>query len=244
MNAANHEKIMYLVPGVGLKPEELERRRRVLNSFTSHGFSVDIAAVATGPLSIESYCDEYVCVQPALELAIKCEEKGYAAVIIGCFGDPGIEALREAMRIPVVGPGETSMHVASMLGYGFSIITILKNVVNPLKTLARKLSLEDKLVSVRVIDKPVLSLYDDVESTKKRLLDEGRKAVEQDGADTLVLGCMSEAFLGLSEYLQNELGVPVVNPVGVSVKTAELLIVNKISHSKVAYPPPPKKIVV
>ncbi len=243
MNLENR-RIMYLVPGVGLKHEELERRRRVLNSFASQGFSVDIAAVSSGPLSIESYCDEYVCVQPTLELALKTEQTGYDGIIIGCFGDPGIEAFRETLKIPVVGPGEASMHVASMLGYGFTIITILKNVVNPLKVLARKLSLEDKLVSVRVIDKPVLSLSENVENTKIRLLEEGEMAVKEDGADTLVLGCMSEAFLGLSEFLQEKLGVPVVNPVGVSVKTAELLVVNRLSHSKLAYPPPPKKLVV
>jgi len=238
----NNHKILYLVPGIGLSFEELQRRKRILNSFAGSGFIVDIKAVKDGPLSIESYCDEYVCVPPMIDLVMKGELEDYDGLIVGCYGDPGVEAMREMLTIPVVGPGEASMHVASMLGYQFSIITILKNVINPLKIMARKLGFEDRLTSVRVINRPVLSLGENVELTKSLLLKEGREAVERDGADTLILGCMSEAFLGLSEYLQQELDVPVVNPVGVSVKLAELLITNNLRHSKAAYPFPPKKI--
>jgi len=235
-------KILYIVPGIGLPYEELERRKKILNSFACNGFHVDIEAVKEGPASIESYCDEYICVPDTMRLAVNAEKRGYDAIIIGCFGDPGIEAIREALTIPVVGPGEASYHVAAMLGYKFSVISILKNVVNPLKVLAKKYDLENRLVSIRVIDKPVLNLSDNIEETKRALLVEGRKAVEENGADTLILGCMSEAFLGFAEYLQEELQVPVVNPVGVSVKIAELLSENKLSHSKIAYPFPPKTI--
>jgi allantoin racemase len=235
-------KILYVVPGVGLSSEELQRRRVVLNSFASNSFVIDISSVKNGPLSIESYCDEYVCIPPTIELAADAQSRGYEALIIGCYGDPGIEALRELLTIPIVGPGEASMHIAAMTGYQFSILTILKNIVNPLKNLAKKLSLEDKLASIRVINKPVLSLRENIGETKERLLKEGREAIEKDGADTLILGCMSEAFLGLSDYLQEELGVPVINPVAVSVKIAELMIISNLRHSKVAYPPPPKKI--
>ena len=238
------KRILYLVPGVGLPINELERRRGILNSFAGNGFTIDIEAVREGPASIESYCDEYLCIPDSLRLAIEAEKRGYDAIIIGCFGDPGIEAMREALTIPVIGPGESSFYVASMLGYQFSVVSILKNIINPMRMMAKKLSLEDRLASVRVIDKPVLELGTDVEETKKALLREGKKAVEEDNADTLVLGCMSEAFLGFAEYMQEELGVPVVNPVGVSVKMAEMMIVNRLSHSKKAYMPPPKTIPV
>jgi allantoin racemase len=244
LNGMEGGRILYLVPGVGLPPEELERRRQILNSFTSTGFMVDVEAVKEGPASIESYCDEYVCIPDTLRHAINAEKRGYDAIIIGCFGDPGIEAVREALRIPVIGPGETSFHIAAMLGYQFSVISILKNIVNPLKVLAKKLGLKEQLMSIRVINKPVLSLAENIEETKRALIIEGRKAVEEDDADTLILGCMSEAFLGFAEHMKEELGVPVVNPVGVSVKMAELMLMNRLSHSKKAYPFPPKTIYI
>ena len=51
---------------------------------------------------------------------------------------------------------------------------------------------------------------------------EGKKAIEEDGADVLIPGCMSMAFLGIAEDVQKELGIPVLNPAAVALKTAEL----------------------
>lgn len=220
---------------------ELSRREKVLNSFATKQFSVDVRAISEGPAAIESYSDEYLSVPDSIRLAREAERSGYVAVILGCYGDPGIEALRESLEIPVVGPGETSLYTAAMLGHEISILTVLKNIVHPLKLLALKAGLQERLASVRVIGRPVLSVGADIEGTKRALLKVGRAAIEEDGADTLVLGCMSEAFLGLSAVLQKELTVPVVDPVGTSVKMAGLLLANGLTHSKRAYPPPPRR---
>lgn len=233
-------KILYIVPGIGLSTSELERRKRILNEFTSDGFNIDIRSTTVGPEAIESYCDEFLCVPDTLRVAIEAERNQYSAIILGCFGDPGIEALRESLTIPVIGPGEVSMHFASMLGRKFSIVTVLRNVVAPLEDLARKIGLIDRLASIRVINRSVLSIEDKSEEVGKELVKAGRIAID-DGADTLILGCMSEAFLGLSNKMQDELGVPVVDPVGTSVKFAEALITNKLTHSKLAYPYPPRR---
>lgn len=238
------ERVLYIVPGVGLSQEEQNRRKKILNTFTNGKFQVDVRAVRDGPASIESYYDEFLSVPPTVNLAREAEKEGYNAVIIGCFGDPGIEALREVLHIPVVGPGEASLYVAAMLGHRITIVSILKNIIEPLRTLTRKLGLIEKLASVRVIDKPVLSVGEDPEDTKRALIDAGRAAIQKDGADTLVLGCMSEAFLGFAEDMQKTLDVPVVNPVAVSVKLAELFLDARLSHSKRAYPVPPKKLIL
>jgi allantoin racemase len=235
------DRVLYIIPGVGLPDQELSRREKVLNTFADNQFRVDVRAVREGPASIESYYDEYLSVPDSVSVAKEAEKSGYVAVIMGCYGDPGTEALREMLEIPVIGPGETSLYTAAMLGHEFSILSVLKNIIHPLKMLALKVGLQDRLSSVRVIDKPVLSVGDDIEGTKRALLRAGRAAVSEDGADTLILGCMSEAFLGLAADLQRELKVPVVDPVGTSVKMAELILANGLTHSKKAYPPPPRK---
>ena len=71
------------------------------------------------------------------------------------------------------------------------------------------------------------------------VLDGGRRALAA-GADTLVLGCMSMAFLGVAERLSEELGVPVVNPARTALKTAELLVGSGLTHSPRAFPTPRK----
>jgi allantoin racemase len=228
-------KILYVVPGVGLDKQELLRRRSILNSFATPPNTVEVEAVEQGPESIECFYDEYISVPNTIKLVAKAEREGYSAVIIGCFGDPGIEAAREIASIPIVGPGETSLLFASILGHRFSILTVLRNVFPTLERIAEGLGVIKRIASMKEVGMRVLDLADDVEKTKRRLLEIGREAVEEDDADALVLGCMSEAFLKLDKELEKELHVPVVNPVAASVKMAEALISMQLTHSKKAY---------
>ena len=234
-------RIAYIVPGVGLDSQELERRREFLNRICSSGNQVNVLAVTEGPLSIESYYDEFISVPETLKLVADVEKRGYDAAVIGCYGDPGIDAARELVRIPVVGPGESSMLVACSLAEKFSIITILPNVLSGLRKQARALGLETRLASVRSIGIPVLELRARFEEAKRAMIEEGRRAIEKDDAHGLILGCMSEGFLGVAEEMSRNLGVPVVNPVKVSVKMAELLAGTQLTHSPLTYMKPPPK---
>jgi allantoin racemase len=240
----NEVKILYLVPGAmtrtNLGTEELERRKQILQSRAQEGSIVDIADTDQGPRSIESAYEEYLSVPAAAEKAIQAEKQGFDGIILGCFGDPGLEALRELLVIPVVGPGEAAMHVASMLGDQFSIVTVLDSVVPSLERLARVVGLDRKLASVRAVNIPVLELRRDPGATTQRMIAESEKAVREDRADAIVLGCMSMAFMGVSGRMQESLGVPVVNPAFVSLKLVEGLVGAGLTHSKKAYPFPPK----
>ncbi|MEM2883030.1 MAG: aspartate/glutamate racemase family protein [Nitrososphaerales archaeon] len=228
-------KILYAVPGIGLDKQELSRRMNILNSFATPPNIVVVEAVEQGPESIECFYDEYISIPNTLRLIAKAEREGYDAAIIGCFGDPGIEAAREIASIPIIGPGETSLLFAATLGHKFSILTVLKNVFPTLEKIADGLGVSKKIASMKEVGLRVLELSSDIERTKKRLLEIGREAVEEDDADALILGCMSEAFLRLDKELEKELRVPVVNPVAVSVKMAEALVAMQLTHSKKAY---------
>jgi allantoin racemase len=87
----------------------------------------------------------------------------------------------------------------------------------------------------------VLDLARQREEAFQKITAVGKQAMEEDGADVLVLGCMSMAFLGITDELQHRLGIPVVNPVTAALKTAELLVAINLTHSKRAYPFPPKQ---
>lgn len=232
-------RILYLVPGPlsrarGL--EELERRRSLLQEWAFAGTGIGIAENPDGPGSIESAYEEYVSVPGSMRLAAAAEPEGYDAIILGCFGDPGLDGFREILSIPIVGPCEASMHLAAQLGHAFGIVTVLDSVVEPLRKLARIAGLDTRVAAVLACDIPVLELHDDSYDAVREACEEALAA----GADTLVLGCMSMAFLGVAERLSEELGVPVLNPARVALKTAEALTSGGISHSKRAYPVPPK----
>jgi len=167
---------------------------------------------------------------------MEAEKGGYDAVVDHCFGDPALHAARECVRIPVVGAGETSMMLASLLGHKFSVLTVLKETAPQVKRLARSIGVEEKLASVRFIGIPVLQLDENVQSTKTAFMETARKAIDEDDADVLCPGCT-----GLSMWASEwgeELGVPVLDPGGVALKTAETLVKLKITHSARSYPRP------
>ncbi len=220
---------------------EVERRRDVLNRFAADDVTVEVATPQSGPLSIESDVDAALAVPAILDSIQKGEADGFDAAIISCFGDPGLEAARELVSIPVLASGLCAMHAATTLGQRFSIISPRDNVGRP-REQARRYGLENFFASSRGIGLSVLELAGDREDCLTRMTDAARCAVDEDGADVLILGCMSMAFHDVAPKIQERVGVPVINPVPASLSMADYLVRNGLAHSKRAWPTPPKKM--
>lgn len=238
-------KVVYVVPGPMGRTEEgrteMERRLTLLRRYAAPGTEMDILDVDDGPASIESLYEEYLSIPNTVEKMIEAEKEGYDAAILGCYGDPGLDAMREVTeQMVVVGPGEAGVMAAAMCGHRFSIITVTTSIINALHHLVEKVGVAKKLVSVRAIETPVLELAKDRDVTVDKLVEEGRKAIEVDRADTLILGCMSMGFLGVAEEMSEALQVPVINPGKISLKIAEAVVGAGLHHSKLAYACPPK----
>ncbi|MDH5780971.1 MAG: aspartate/glutamate racemase family protein, partial [Dehalococcoidia bacterium] len=141
------------------------------------------------------------------------------------------------------GPGSISMLCAADLAHRFSVVTVLENVVTILENRVMEVGLGSKLASVRFINIPVLDLTD-VKKLTRALVDESIKAIAEDGAHAIVLGCTG--MLGVADDLSDALkkkgyGVPVIYPVAVAVKYLEMLIALGLKQSKKTYMPPPDK---
>jgi allantoin racemase len=215
-------------------PHEVERRRQVLQESAAGATEVAVEPTATGPAAIESAHDAAIVVPELVRLAPLAEQRGYAAIIIGCYSDPGIDALRELVKIPVIGPGAASLHLAAQLGTRLSILTPAGRGFGRVAARLRALGLADLLASVRGIGLSVMDLAQQTPGALDKAAAAARLAVDQDGADVLVLGCMSMAFLpGICEDLGERVGVPVVNPVIAGLKTAEMVAGMKLAHSPV-----------
>lgn len=213
-------------------------RAEYLQSHASSGVTVEARAPRGGPETIESMTDEYAYIPGVLDVVRLAETDGFDGVITGCFGDPGIDAARELVAIPVLAPGETSMLAACMLGHSFSIVTVLDSVVRPLKRLAQAVGVSDKLASVRVIGVPVMTVRTEHDRVFQMAIAACRRVVEEDDADVIVMGCGSLSFYAAE--LAAEVGVPVINPLLTSLRAAEMLVGAGLTHSKRAYPAPPK----
>jgi allantoin racemase len=211
------------------------------------GTEISNVFVRSGPASVESAYDEALAAPEVIARVREAEEEGMDAVIINCFGDPGLDAAREVVSIPVLGPCEASMHVAAMLGHKFSVITVLERLVPELELHAQKYGVGCKLASARSVDLPVLDLEKGREQFVGRMVEKAVEAIEEDGAHVIVLGCTGLA--GLDAQVKDGLRdkgyeVPVIDPASIALKVAEALIDSKLAHSKRTYPYPPEKEIV
>ena len=182
----------------------------------SDGPSIDCLTLKDGPPGIETQRHVDSVVGPLCDL-IEREGNNTDAFVIACFSDPGLHSARETTTRPVMGISESGITTALTLGEKFGIIAILPKVVTRHKRYIRQMGLEGRLAGDRAIGVGVtgLSAEEEVES---RMTAVGRKLIEEDGADTLIMGCA-----GMARYrhrLEDTLGVPVIDPSQAAVADA------------------------
>ena len=237
-------RIAYLIPGpmhrTSLGAAEVERRASKLREWSAPGTEISVRTADSGPASIESMYEEYLAIPYLAGLVNDVEKENYDAAIIGCFGDPGMDGLREISDMLVVGPASASIALATTLGHRFSFVTVTGSIVPALRRLTWESGSLDALASVRYIETSVIAINQDHDAAVERMLEQGQKAIDEDGADTLVLGCMSMGFLDVAERMTAELGVPVINPSKAALKLAEATLALDLTHSRRAYHTPPK----
>ena len=170
-----------------------------------------------GPASIEGHYDEALAAAGVAE-QVRLADPAPDAVVIACFGDPGLDAAREATDAPVLGIAEAAFHAASLLATGFSVVTTMTRTCVIAERLLQRYGFERSCRGVHGTDIPVLALESDA----------GALAHDRSGA--VVLGCAGMAALTIS--LQQRLGVPVIDGVAVAVKFAEALAALGLKTSK------------
>lgn len=229
--------IAYLVPGSGMAEAEQDRRERIANDLTPSDATVDVRATDTGPTSIESGVEEAWSVVGAMTEAYDLQDD-YDALVIGCFGDPGLRSLRELLDIPVVGPAESTFYTAAQVAHRFGWLTILEPTVPLSHEQAEEYGLGDRCVSVRSVDAPVESIDHDADELVERMVAVGRTAVEEDGAEALFPGCMSLSFAQRHEEIQERIGVPFLDPATIALEQACTWARQGIVQSSRTYPEP------
>jgi allantoin racemase len=202
---------------------------------------IEVESLDYGPASIESHYDEMLAAPFVVKKVIEAEKRGFDAVVINCFLNPGMHAARENVNIPVIGPGEATIHMALMIGEGFSIIDPgpRKYVSYIPPEQVRKMGVAEHFVSVRGAGVAVLDITKNLEKTTKMIGEQAKLAVEEDGADVVVLGCTGLA--GLAPRLQEMIGTPVIDPALAALRMAEALCGMDLIPNRVAYPKPPEK---
>ncbi|HEY3315763.1 MAG TPA: aspartate/glutamate racemase family protein [Bacillota bacterium] len=195
------------------------------------GTVIDVVSLEGGPSSLEGAYYETLAIprvlRRVLEGAPDCD-----GMLVNCFLDPGVIAAREAVDLPIGGPGESAMLLACLLGHSFAVLTVKRSLAGRHYTQARVLGLQDRLASVIELGIPVLDLLSKPERTVEVAVRQARLARDRDGAEVIVLGCTGMATL--AESIQKELDVPVVEPAAAALKFVETAIDLGLSHSRAA----------
>jgi allantoin racemase len=152
------------------------------------------------------------------------------AVVIACFDDTGLDAARCSTDVPVLGIGEAAFHAATMLSCRFSVVTTLRRSVPGIEANLVRYGLDRRCGRVRASDVPVLALEALDAEVLATLGREVERAIDEDGAEAVVLGCAGMA--GLDEIFADRYGIPIVDGVAVATTFAEALAATGLRTSK------------
>ena len=142
------------------------------------------------------------------------QESGCDAVLLACFGDPGLFALRELSPVPVVGLAEASMQAAAQHSPRFSIVTGGPRWAPMLERLALTLGFSDRLAGVRAIEITGGQASADPQRTVAALAQACKDAHAQDGAQAVILGGAGFAgFAALCAPYVADAGIAVIDSV-------------------------------
>ena len=180
------------------------------------GPAIDCVTLKEGPPGIETQQHVDSVVAPLLRL-VRDKDGEYEAFVIACYSDPGLHSVREATKKPVLGISECGILTALTLGHRFGVIAILQQSIPRHLRYVGALGVTERLAAELPVDIPVVELSNE-KKTFGRMVEVGRALRERHGADVVVMGCA-----GMARYrkpLQDEIGIPVVEPTQAAVSMA------------------------
>ena len=199
------------------------------------GTTLDTVCLKKGYSNLTPYTTAYNTVS-MVQRGYESERNGYDAFIIGCATDLGVSECRAVLNIPVIGAAEAAILLASTFGNKFSIITANSKICVMLRNLVRNYGFLDRLASVRVVPNLTTNLVFEMMYTgkQKEVIDlmtaQMAKAVNEDGAEALVVACMPTSSMLTNHGVHTVEGAPIIDLFSAAVKSAETQV-----HLKRAY---------
>ncbi|MFE4419713.1 aspartate/glutamate racemase family protein [Streptomyces sp. NPDC056817] len=230
-----------LIANVNTTASMTETIRAQAAASASPGVEIVGLTPSFGPESVEGNFESYLAAVAVMDRIVRYDEP-YDAVIQAGYGEHGREGLQELLDVPVVDITEAAAQVAMLIGRTYSVVTTLDRAVPQIQDRLLLAGLSERCASVRASGLPVLELEADPARAADAIVAEARRAVDEDRAEVICLGCGGMA--GLDQKISAATGVPVVDGVAAAVTLAEGLVRLGLSTSKVrSYAPPRPKTV-
>ncbi len=230
-------RIMVIEPG-SFPPEEIKAREDYANSVSSPGTTL-VMTCAEAPSPVPSDFSMFSLLVPDILRKIKeAEEEGYDAVFIDCFTDVGLEAAKTVANIPVIGPCQSNLHMACLLADRFGWITPTDESAPFHWRQAKNYGLADRITSIRGVNIPFTEYRDRKDELEVRLTELVREMVNE-GAQLIIVGCtaiLPAIGIGSATRLSEKLGITLLDPAGVALKIAAMMVSLNLQQSKIAFP--------
>ncbi len=228
-------KLLIINPNISANVTTLigEEARRIASPSTE----ITLMTAELGVAYIETRFEAMIGAYATAELAARHAAQ-HDAMIVAAFGDPGLTALREVLDIPVLGLTESALMSACMLGQRFSIIAISRRISAWYRETVQANSLLERLASIRTLDQRVQNIGSIQNDHAEELKALCMQAIEQDGADVLIIA--GAPLAGLARTIAADIPVPLVDGVSSAVRHAESLFALGTSAPKLgsfAHPP-------
>ncbi len=194
----------------------------ILKGCARPGTEVDVISFpGKGPQHLEYHAYEGLVTSDIVQATYSLSGQ-YDGIVIGCFYDVGLREAREvSSKAVVAAPCQASLTFASHLGNNFSVLVGRRKWIPKMWENVHMYGYGDRMASMRPLGLGVHDFQADRDRTVAIMMDEGRSAVEEDGAEVLILGCTIE--FGFHEKMQEELGVPVIDAVLAPFKLVEMM---------------------
>jgi allantoin racemase len=206
-------------------------------AFAAEGTEIVALTPRFGAESVEGNFESYLAAVAVMDRVASYPEP-FDAVIQAGYGEHGREGLQELLDVPVVDITEAAASTAMFLGHKYSVVTTLDRAVPLIEDRLKVAGLEARCASVRASGLAVLELEEDPARAVETIVEQAERAVRDDKAEVIVLGCGGMA--GLDEQIRARTGVPVVDGVAAAVTIAESLVRLGLSTSKVRTFAPPR----
>ena len=218
----------------GYTPADLASKRDSLKTILRPDTELDIFAAPSGVPYVESSAEFYLSEAAVARKCVEVAQLGYDAIAGTAFLDNGLDGARELVDIPVVGPAKTSLYLAATLANRLAVIMARGDLAKHVWAFAKVIGVADRIVAIPTLACSVTDFLHDEARAVEMTADMGKRLMDENGAEALVLGC--GATSGLGPQLAKMLGIPVIDPGRTAVKFAEMLVDLGLSHSKKAYP--------
>lgn len=228
-------KIKVIMTDKAMDRKTMDEREKMLSEAVSKDVEISVDCIKKGPDELDCNTDEMFAGPEMVKESILAEKEGFDAIVIYCFSDVAVDAIRENVKIPVIAPGETTLTGAHLLCNRFTVITTSSvNIARTYRRLRKSAIARDKMTSVRALDIPINELRTNPNATEERLLEVSKQAMLEEKIDGVVLGCLGMA--SYSESIENALPIKVFDPAFIAVAYAELSVRLKLRHPRVSYP--------